>query len=189
MGTILQRRFIWIIGIVGICYGLIAYAGVTHALRWALMNEARSSGSDWAHHIENQLQGLSGMQTADGDVNVQTLPTRPEFHKLVSDVLAIGRIYQIDYINIYCLCDISVGSFLDVPADQSNFLHYPGDGDDHGEDDVSSFVSGLPIAQQLDFALGQGHYFARPMPAGEVPIFLAQRNSIDPKQYNLSQAG
>lgn len=82
--------------------------GTSTALHWLLRNEARTIGMDWARHIEARLPDLLAIEAAKGPSN----PEHGNFIGLVSDIIAVGGIYQIDFINPACFCQASIGSFL-----------------------------------------------------------------------------
>lgn len=90
--------------------------GTSTALHWLLKNEARSTGTDWARHIEARLPDLLHLETADGSDSPAQATAARAFTELASDILAVGHIYQIDFINPNCYCDISIGTFTTAPG-------------------------------------------------------------------------
>ena len=80
---------------------------------WLLKRDAASTGVDWAEHLEARIVGLSDGTNKKPSAGV---PESAELTRLVSDVLAIGNIYQIDFINADCLCELSFSS-LHLPVD------------------------------------------------------------------------
>lgn len=92
------------------------HLGIQYSIHWLLVKEASSTGMDWAHLIKARLPNLPSMQNADHSISIEHVPDATHFSELVSDVLAIGNIYQIDYINSECYCELSLGSYRQVPA-------------------------------------------------------------------------
>ncbi len=90
--------------------------GTSTALHWLLKNEAKSTGTDWARHIEARLPELLGIDVASGSNGKIQVPTAKNFGSLASDILAVGNIYQIDFINPNCYCDASIGTYLNPPG-------------------------------------------------------------------------
>ncbi len=86
----------------------IGYLGAQNALEQALKREAQVQGMDWAHYIEEQLPHLDGYVRVDGVVDPYSHPTVDDFQGLLAGVFNVGHIFQIDYINIHCFCDISL---------------------------------------------------------------------------------
>lgn len=97
-----------------LCVGAAHFA-TTYAVNWALEGEARSLGMDWAHHIEYRIPELTGMRDSTGVVDQTKLPDPEEFHKLLADIVSVGHIYQLDFINSMCFCELSVGSHVPEP--------------------------------------------------------------------------
>ena len=103
-----------ILGLMAICV-VVGHFAFTYAVDWALKGEARSLGKDWASHIETRIPELESMRDETGVVDPTKLPDAHEFQKLLADVTSVGHIYQFDFINSLCLCELSVGSFLSDP--------------------------------------------------------------------------
>ncbi len=85
--------------------------GTSTALHRLLRMEANSIGTDWARHIEARLPDLLEMSEADGKDSQARLPSVTGFKGLLSDILAVGNIYQIDFINPDCYCRASLGTY------------------------------------------------------------------------------
>ena len=82
--------------------------GARYVLDHALHSEAQSRGMDWAHYVEEELASPAGHHGAhDGRLQIAP-PTRAEFVDILEGVFAIGHIFQIDYINMFCNCDLSL---------------------------------------------------------------------------------
>jgi diguanylate cyclase (GGDEF)-like protein len=106
----------------------------TFAVDLALKREARSLGMDWALHIENQISDLDSMRGDDGRVDPTKLPDPEAFRRLLTDVTSVGHIYQFDFINSRCLCELSIGSH--VPGSESTTPPI----DDHSGHDHAKLV-------------------------------------------------
>lgn len=102
-----------------LCFAVLClsagHIATTHAVNWALKSEARSLGMDWAHHIELRIPELAGMRDETGEIDPTKLPDAEEFHHLLADVVSVGHIYQFDFINSLCFCELSIGSHITDP--------------------------------------------------------------------------
>jgi diguanylate cyclase (GGDEF)-like protein len=134
-----------------LCLAAVCVVGVHYAtflaVNWALKNEARSLGVDWAHHIEYRIPELPGMQNAQGELDPTKLPDPENFEKMLSDIISVGHIYQFDFINSYCHCDLSIGSYVadpDSPATKND----PHFGHDH-RGSVSGFADSPAVSVNL----------------------------------------
>ena len=90
------------------------YFGMQYFLASILKDETYVAGEDWARHIEYSIPKLTGMANTDGSLNAEKVPVGQEFEDLVKGVLSIGNIYQVDFINTDCFCDISIGTYDEV---------------------------------------------------------------------------
>lgn len=104
----------------------------------ALQREARSLGLDWARHIENRIPDLESMRTPSNVADATLIPDPEEFHKLLSDVTTVGHIYQFDFINSLCLCELSIGAYVPDP-DQTGAVIDDHSGHDHGLPGANNF--------------------------------------------------
>ncbi|KAG1668218.1 putative signaling protein [Nymphon striatum] len=98
-----------------------AFLSSTHyvihkSLNWLLVEEAQKSGMDWAHHIEDRIPSLPKAARLEVPAGKIQTPDAKQFSKFVFDILAVGNIYQIDYINSDCLCELTFGSFKNGPS-------------------------------------------------------------------------
>jgi len=117
------RRYWIYVAVLGAVSVYLSYFGTQYMLDRALRREAHSSGMDWLHHIENKLQTLDGMTLPDGRPDPVGLPDAGAFRQLLSDVFAVGHIYQFDYINTECLCHISLVSTADHSGRAHDYPH------------------------------------------------------------------
>ncbi len=112
------------------------YVGTRYALEWGLLREAQSRGLDWANHVEKQLFKMNGMTRPDGSIDPNQVPDPDEFQELLSDVASVGHIFQFDYINVNCLCHVSLNYQASPDGGEPEF-HHPDDGHDHGDNTVA----------------------------------------------------
>lgn len=87
------------------------YFGIQHGIDWALRKDAKAYGLDWAHHFTTRIPNLSINTNQDDLEELELALKLGNIGRLANDMLKIGHIHQIDFINSTCLCDISLGSY------------------------------------------------------------------------------
>lgn len=106
-----HRSYLYVVvALVALCIS-IGVTGAQQVEKWALRNEAHATGMDWTHHIEHQIA-----QIATPDDNYEGISDTRVLSALLNSVIAVGNIYQIDYINAHCFCELSVGSYRESTA-------------------------------------------------------------------------
>ena len=98
------------------CVGGLLWMGSQQTLNWALKREAQLVGGDWARHIEDRLDGLGRAVLPDGSWDETVLPKPEELRGLLSGVFGIGHIFQFDYINAVCRCNVSLTAAAPRPV-------------------------------------------------------------------------
>lgn len=104
------RLMLLLVAAAAIFIGTLQF-GTSRTILWLLEDEAKSTGMDWAHHIEARLPDLMDVTAADQIPSQAGVPQVDEFTSLISDILVVGNIYQIDFINPDCYCDASIGTY------------------------------------------------------------------------------
>ncbi len=146
---------VWITaGCLGIvCLGLAGVSGY-FGLNVALRREADAIGLGWARHIEYQLPKVAGAVSEDGSFEPGSLPDPDGFRELLTDVFAVGSIYQFDYINRDCLCHLTLTSSAGIDVSHGHTVGDPADlfgehSHDHGftraGHEMVTAVGGLPM--------------------------------------------
>lgn len=98
------------LGVVGL---LISGLGLTAFVNVGLKREAHSQGMDWAHHLERQINEITTQHVHANASETHTSIDKDVLIELLHEVFAVGHIFQIDYINAYCHCDLSLSSLVD----------------------------------------------------------------------------
>lgn len=129
MAPLKQKKLFSIFIILGMLCVVAGHFATSYAVDWALKREAKSLGMDWAYHVENRIPELESMNNVTGVVDPTKLPDAEEFKKLLADVTSVGHIYQFDFINSLCLCELSIGSHITDPGRGAAFV------DDHSGHD------------------------------------------------------
>ena len=90
--------------------GVIALGG--HYTRSSfLQKHAEMSAVDWAHHISKRMPSL-GFQTNIPEYQKVEIATKMgALGRLMLDIIADSKVYQIDLINSDCFCDVTVGGY------------------------------------------------------------------------------
>ena len=88
----------------------LSYVGTQYLLNRALERESRMIGMDWARHFEHRLASISGIRQPREGAASTILPEVETLRELVSDIFEIGHVYQFDYINVICRCQVSLNS-------------------------------------------------------------------------------
>lgn len=119
-----------------LCLGVMAFListhyGIQYALKTLLVQQAHSTGMDWALHIEARTPTLSDIVESDADSKLRKAPPAIEFMNMVNGMLAVGNIYQVDVINADCYCDISLGTYV-AKQSGSNKINDLAHSHDHG---------------------------------------------------------
>ncbi|MEM8542094.1 MAG: EAL domain-containing protein, partial [Pseudomonadota bacterium] len=110
---------------------VFTHLGIQYAMRILLVQHAHATGMDWAHHIEVRAPTLSTLVNSDPESDVRQAPSAVEFTEMVSGMLSVGNIYQVDVINAECYCDISLGTYAAKVSDRQNTMasvHTHGEG-------------------------------------------------------------
>lgn len=100
-----------------LCLASLAFAlcvnfAILKSRDWLLTRDAQSTGMDWARHLEARIPNLAEI-IENGPEAKKLVPKADYFTGLVREVLSLGYIYQIDFINANCLCELTFGSFSD----------------------------------------------------------------------------
>jgi diguanylate cyclase (GGDEF)-like protein len=146
------------------------YVGYNRTLHWLLMEDAYSVGMDWAYHMETHLPELMGSVGTDGSIEDAAEPDHNELAEFALEILAIGNIYQIDFINANCHCDASFGTYLTPLPEGSGEKEVAGATNDGLRGDTPLAVKSaspvgsvtVPSKAELDhvFAKEGSHHFA-----------------------------
>lgn len=147
---------------------VVTHFGIQYSMRTLLTQYAHSAGMDWARHIEVRAADMPSLTATDFDSEEWQTPSNQQFTDMVNGMLAVGNIYQVDVINSDCLCDISLGTYIDKvsaaggskngidgfgtpislsPPDQSALAHVFGDGHAHETHGQSS--NKFPLDRQF----------------------------------------
>lgn len=126
----------------GICFLLVAKLAVDHSLNLMLTKQASGIGRDWSHYLDNRLG--DDLPALSGDAETVTI-SAAKFGVVVdavSELFAVGKIFQIDFIDADCFC---VATF----SNQSHFeskLSDAGSGTQLTDEEASSHQhTGTPI--------------------------------------------
>jgi len=109
----------------------IGYVGARNIQQWALYEDAGVRGIDWADHIDARITASDTVPHTDDEYVNGKLPDPAAFQTLLADIISAGHIYQIDFINLYCFCEVSLGSFQSKTtgphaSDHGNHKHHDG---------------------------------------------------------------
>lgn len=112
-----------------------------HFLERVMQREAYTQGTDWTHYIENQLFKLPGLHKPDGSFDPKQLPDVQRFREILTNVFEVGHVYQIDYVNLLCLCDISLSApRMLVGQGSDDHDHADHEGSDHNTEKLKPRV-------------------------------------------------
>lgn len=123
----MKKQYTQLVAIILVCMvGFFAAVktSVDHAVDLLLKEEVNDTGMDWAHLIDVRINSLL---TKSNPVNSDQLLGPEEIETLseISEgVFAVGNIYQIDYINAMCHCEVSFSRSDPVgPQPEGNHDH------------------------------------------------------------------
>jgi len=88
----------------GLCFLLVAKLAVDHSLKLMLTQQASGIGRDWSHYLDNRLG--DGLPTLSGYAEAITISNARlgVVVDAVSELFAVGKIFQIDFIDADCGC-------------------------------------------------------------------------------------
>ena len=122
--------------------------GIDKTLNWLLEQEAQALGMDWAHHIQTRLPLSDDADGAHRTIDIARIPTSPELKHMAADVIEVGNIFQIEFIDADCHCDDDTNAGGATHAD----LHWHGFSKStvntvghHAEPAAGDHVSAQPI--------------------------------------------
>lgn len=94
-----------------ICFLLVAKLAADHSLGLMLTKQASGIGRDWSHYLDSRLG--DGLPTLSGDAETVTISNAKlgVVVDAVSELFAVGKIFQIDFIDANCAC---VASFTNL---------------------------------------------------------------------------
>lgn len=106
----------------GLCFLFVAKLAVDHSLKLMLTQQASGIGRDWSHYLDNRLG--DGLPNLSRDAETVTI-SNAELGVVVdavSELFAVGKIFQVDFIDADCSC---VATF-------TNLSHFENDTSDAG---------------------------------------------------------
>lgn len=107
----LRRKYVVVFLIIaGICF-TVGKIGTRYAVTRALENESMSLGMDWAYHAANWVNDVMVQNNSIDPEGAPIVPDIDGLAELLTNIFSIGHIYQFDFINMDCLCEISFGSY------------------------------------------------------------------------------
>ncbi|MEM7471446.1 MAG: EAL domain-containing protein [Pseudomonadota bacterium] len=109
--------------------GLGAFGGQL-ALRLGLEHKANVLGKDWAHYIETQLSDLGAVPTDGTNRGATRAPTVAQMASVLTNVFAVGHIFQVDYFGLDCACHVKFDARA-LAEHQPTRPHTHNDDDDH----------------------------------------------------------
>lgn len=88
----------------GLCFLLVAKLAIDHSLKLMLTQQASGIGRDWSHYLDNRLG--EGLPTLSRDAETVTISNAKlgVVVDAVSELFAVGKIFQIDFIDADCSC-------------------------------------------------------------------------------------
>lgn len=88
----------------GLCFLLVAKLAIDHSLNLMLTQQASGIGRDWSHYLDNRLG--DGLPTLSGEAEVVTISNAKlgVVVDAVSEIFAVGKVFQIDFIDPDCAC-------------------------------------------------------------------------------------
>ncbi|MGI9478761.1 MAG: putative bifunctional diguanylate cyclase/phosphodiesterase [Hyphomicrobiaceae bacterium] len=150
---------------------------VLHAL---LVQQASSTGMDWARHIEARVPGMSQETDASGKPVALKAPPSKEFTDMVNGMFAVGNIYQIDVINPDCYCDISLGSFAAKVGGAKQSPHQDHAGHIHHDGHAADVPAGRTGST------GQGNQ-AKSLPQPVVQHVFESKSKHNPRTFGSNK--
>lgn len=185
-----RSKMVTLIGLSSIGFVTAIFFGMSQLLNWALTSEARTIGMEWSHHIEIRIPDLPAMKNRDGSLNVYGIPDENDFGTLISDIIAIGNIYQVDFIHANCFCELSFGAFTSAQGEQPVHIDHMDD-HDHGHSEqtqaqVQQFHPPSAAATRHLFRKSEPHKAQRLTPADgmQLPINRSFVRSIITEQIH-----
>lgn len=100
-----QLVAILLVSLVG--FSVAIKTGVDYAVHLLLLEEAQDVGMDWAHLIDARINTLIEKSADEGSAELLGSEEIETLREISLGVFSVGNIYQIDFINAACHCDVS----------------------------------------------------------------------------------
>lgn len=88
-----------VIILAAVAFVVSAYVGIDRTLNWLLLKDANSIGMNWVHHMENHLPESPHRIEPGGQHDPVKAQDPGNLATFAMDILSIGNIYQVDFID------------------------------------------------------------------------------------------
>lgn len=116
-----SRTPIRLLFLAGLAFVVAVHFSLKNALDWLLVEQTEVTSMDWAHHIQRNIPDVSKLAR----FNVQEFDEQAEhFGAILTETVTIGDIYQADFINVDCMCVLTIGGYVGSKPDHAHAAHF-----------------------------------------------------------------